>query len=83
MSQLPPITLLPVLDKLFSSILTTRLMQHVPLHDNQYAFRKNRGTHQTLFALASVIQAPKLAGLSIYAFFLNIKTAYDTVPHDV
>jgi hypothetical protein len=33
-----PITLLPVLDKLFSSILTIRLMQHVPLHDHQYAF---------------------------------------------
>jgi Reverse transcriptase (RNA-dependent DNA polymerase) len=77
-----PITLLPVLDKLFSSVLTARLMQHVPVHDHQYAFWKNRGTHQPRFALATVMQARKHAGLSTYAFFLDVRQAYDTVPHD-
>jgi Reverse transcriptase (RNA-dependent DNA polymerase) len=76
-----PITLLPVLDKLFSSILTTRLMQHIPLHEQQYAFR-DCGTHQALFALASVVQARNHAGLSTYAFFLDVKKEYDTVPYD-
>jgi Reverse transcriptase (RNA-dependent DNA polymerase) len=71
-----------VLAQLLSSVLTARLMQHVPLHDHQYAFRKNRGTHQPLFALATVIQARKHAELSTYAFFLDVKMAYDTVPHD-
>jgi Reverse transcriptase (RNA-dependent DNA polymerase) len=83
-----PITLLPVHDKLFSSSLSTRLMQHVagrvhvPLHDHQYAVWKNRGIHQPLFASASVIQARTHAGISTCAFFLDVKKAYDTVPHD-
>jgi hypothetical protein len=62
------ITLLQFLDKLFSSILTTRLMQQVPLQHHQYAFRKHRVTHHSLSTLASAIQARKHAGLSTYAF---------------
>jgi hypothetical protein len=44
-----PIALLQILDKLSISILTTGLMQHVSLHDHQYAIRKKCGTHQPLF----------------------------------
>jgi hypothetical protein len=37
-----PITVLPVIDKLFATVLTKRLVAAVALHDHQFAFRANR-----------------------------------------
>jgi Reverse transcriptase (RNA-dependent DNA polymerase) len=81
-SNYRPITLLHVIDKLFCSILTARMSATVPLHAHQYAFRRGRGTLQPLFAATGIVASRKHQGLRTYAFFLDVKKAYDTVPHE-
>jgi hypothetical protein len=76
-----PITLLPVIDKLFAAILAARLQSTVALHDHQFAFRPRRGTMDPLFILSSLLQHRKATKHNTHAFFLDIKKAYDTVWH--
>jgi Reverse transcriptase (RNA-dependent DNA polymerase) len=76
-----PITLLRVIDKLYTAILGARLLKALPLHDHQFAFRPGRGTADPLFALSSTVQQRKTQGKRTYAFFLDVRKAYDTVWH--
>jgi len=77
-----PITLLRSMDKLYGRLLTRRLEQFVPLHDQQYAFRAARGTHEALFNLTSILRERVPAGLPTFACFFDARKAYDTVPRD-
>ena len=76
-----PITLLRVLDKMFLAILASRLQSTVTLHDHQFAFRPGLGTIDPIFTLASTIANRRRGGKRTYAFFLDVKKAYDTVWH--
>jgi hypothetical protein len=76
-----PITLLRIIDKLFTAVITARLEPAIPLHDHQSAFRSKRGTMDPLFVLASMIQERKSKHLRTHAFFLDLKKAYDVVWH--
>jgi len=75
------LTLMPVMDKLFCILMTNRLGNHVPLHDQQYAFRRGRGTLNALFNVVNVVQDRLAQGLPTFAFFLDAHKAYDTVSH--
>ena len=77
-----PITLLRSMDKLYALLLTKRLQAHVPLHDQQYAFRPSRGTHNALFNVTSVLRTRVPAGDPTYACFFDARKAYDTVPRE-
>ncbi len=70
------------MDKLYSAILAKRLQGAVPLHEHQFAFLKGRGTVDAVFSFASLLQWAKAQNERIYAFFLDVKKAYDTVWHD-
>ena len=76
-----PITLLRVLDKMFCAILASRLQSTVTLHDHQFAFLPGRGTIDPVFSLASTIRNRRRLNKRTYAFFLDVKKAYDTVWH--
>jgi Reverse transcriptase (RNA-dependent DNA polymerase) len=76
------LTLLPALNKLFCLLLAARLGATVPLHDQQYAFRKRRGTLNALFNLSNVVRERIKAKLPTFAFFLDAEKAYDSVDHD-
>ena len=81
-SNYRPITLLPTIDKVFAAITFTRIRLTIDLHDAQYAYLPNKGTIQPLFLLNSLLQDRKQAGLPTYAFFLDIKKAFDTADHN-
>ena len=76
-----PITLLPVMDKLFTAILATRLEKFLPLSTQQYGFRQGRGVQDPLATLLTIVEHRKRAGLRTHAFFLDLKKAYDVVWH--
>ena len=76
-----PITLLPTIGKLFTSIMAKRLERHIPLHDHQSAFRRGRGTMDPLFVFASAILQRKDEDKRTHAFLLDLKKAYDKVWH--
>ena len=77
------ITLLPVIDKLFMSVLADRILGFAILHDHQYGFVKGKGTHEALFNLIANMQLHKDAKDPLYTFFSDIKKAFDTVNRDM
>ena len=84
-SNYRPLTLLPVLDKLYATLLTRRMESKVPLHDHQYAFRKARGTLNALFreSLTAALRKRTRAGMPTFATFFDTAKAYDTVPREL
>ena len=73
------ITLLPVVDKLFTSLLASRIATAAPCHFNQFGFCKGRGTAEAQFNFVCALQARILSKQSSHAFFLDIRKAFDTV----
>jgi hypothetical protein len=63
-----PITLLPVMDKLYMSVLAARLQKHVSLHDHQFAFRSSRESVDAIFTVAEIVRLRAEQGKPTYAF---------------
>ena len=76
-----PLTLLTAIDKLWSTVLSLRLAEHVELHDHQYGFRAKRGTANALFNITTLMRQRISARKPLFAFFLDARKAFDTVPH--
>ena len=78
-----PLTMLPAFDsdKLFALLLVARLGDFVPLHNEQYAFRRARGTPNALFGLTAVLRDRARRHLTTYAAFFDAQKTYDTVDH--
>ena len=80
------ITLLNVVGKLYSRVINNRLLKHLELnhmlHEGQGGFRVGRSCIDNIFSLNELIQGRIKEGKSTYAFFLDVKKAYDTVWRD-
>jgi hypothetical protein len=78
-----PITLGSAVDKLYNSVLNTRicdyLEEHAKLHDSQHGFRPGRSAVDNLFMLNQSLSARMHAKLDTYLLFLDIQKAYDSV----
>ncbi|UYV82056.1 hypothetical protein LAZ67_21000621 [Cordylochernes scorpioides] len=80
------ISLISNLSKLFTSILKTRLNDWMErksiLAENQAGFRKGYSCQDHIFTLVSLIQMTlsRRRG-KLYAFFIDLRKAFDTVPH--
>jgi hypothetical protein len=77
------ITIMSVLGKLLCKILNNRLLgfleQRNALHEAQAGFRTGRGCTDHQHTLSNIIQHRARQGLKTYAFFLDVRKAYDTV----
>lgn len=81
------IALLNHISKLFTNIINLRLCEWIEvnniLHENQAGFRRNRGTMDNIFALASIMQIHmRLRKSCLYAIFVDFKGAFDSVNHN-
>ena len=78
-----PITLLSPVDKMYHSVLNTRLQRHLEaqgcLHEAQAGFRKHRSCADHIFTLSQTVLGRRRAGRRTYVLFLDIQKAYDTV----
>jgi hypothetical protein len=78
-----PITLGSTIDKLYNTILNSRICQHLEssngLHDAQHGFRAGRSAIDNIFMLTQVINARKHSKQDTYMLFLDIEKAYDSV----
>jgi hypothetical protein len=54
----------------------------VHLHEAQAAFRSKRSCTDNLFVLTRILQEAGKANKTVYAFFLDVRKAYDTVWRD-
>ena len=77
------ITLLPVIDKLYMTVLEKRITAHIMLHDHQYGFVRRKGTIEALFNMVATMEAHAGAKDPMLAFFLDVKKAFDTVNRDM
>ena len=76
-----------VIHKLFASIINSRLEQHVEdqniLPDTQNGFRKRRSTIDNIYIMNHTINAKLAEGKKLYAFFVDLKAAFDSVDRDL
>ena len=73
-----PISLLPVLYKLYATILQHRLASERP---TQYGFRSARGTHHALFLVRRIQDWSRALSKPMRMLFLDWKQAFDTLDH--
>jgi Reverse transcriptase (RNA-dependent DNA polymerase) len=69
------ITLLPVIDKLYYSILAKRILEHVQLHDHQYEFVREKGTAEALFNLVTTMENHQFLDKSLQISLLDVQKA--------
>ena len=79
-----PITLLPVLGKIFEKLIKSRMEQSFGsrIPQNQFGFRQNSSTIHPLIILTSNVQITAKKGNNTAALFLDIKKAFDSVWHE-
>lgn len=77
------ITLLLAVRKLFCRVLNNRLMGHLDgegkLHESQAGFRPGRSCEDHIFTLSQIVQGRRRGNQKTFAFFLDVKKAYDSV----
>jgi hypothetical protein len=73
------IGLVEALWKLLAVVINTRLQASITLHDSLHGFRAKRGTSLAIFEAKLFQQLAKVAQVSIFEVFLDLKKAYDTV----
>ena len=82
-----PITVIPVLAKLFASVLTRRLADWAERNNlrapTQAGFRANRGTSDQLSVLNYIVKSCLSRGEKLYCCFVDFEKAFDTVDRDV
>lgn len=76
------IALQAILRKAFSTILRQRLQATVPLHESQAGFRSDRSCVDHVYTFARICEAAHKSGTELFAFFLDLKKAYDLVWRD-
>lgn len=80
-----PISILPILSKVFEKILLDKLEkfadEHELINKNQYGFRKNTGTNEAINDLCYAIHKAKETKQFNLCLFLDLSKAYDTIPH--
>ena len=82
-----PITVIPVLAKLFASVLTRRLADWTERNNlrapTQAGFRANRGTSDQLSILNYIVKKCLSQGKKLYCCFVDFEKAFDTVDREV
>lgn len=82
-----PISLTSHVSKLLEKVIKKRLMDFLEntkfLANNQYGFRAARSTQDAVYELTSKLYEGLNDNKKLIAVFLDIKKAFDTIPHDI
>ena len=78
-----PITLLSCISKLFTGIISNRLTAHAEncdlIKNSQAGFRKNHSTIDHIFVMHSLIEMLSKKRTRLFAAFIDLKQAFDTI----
>lgn len=81
-----PISLLPIIAKVFDTIINQQLMTHLTTYNivspTQYAFRPNSSTTLALQTILNNIHNHKTNNKPLLAIYIDLSKAYDTISHD-
>lgn len=80
-----PISLLPVLSKIFEKNIKNRLLVHLNLnkvlHLRQFGYQKNVGTGDAIYTLVEDITSKLNRKIRVAGIFLDLSSAFDTIDH--
>ena len=86
-SNYRPISLLPIISKIFEKLIFVRLNEfitkHQILYQNQFGFQKNKSTELAVNSIVSNVTKSLENKESAYCIFLDFAKAFDTVNHDI
>ena len=86
-SQQRPITIIPIIAKLYSLILLKRTQNFVNqfqiISEEQHGFQENKNTVNCLTILRSLYENAKIDKKSIISTFIDFSKAYDSVNHKI
>ena len=86
-SNYRPISLLPILGKIFEKIMFTRIykfiMKNQLLIENQFGFQKGKSTDQAILKLQSFVINALEKKETVCSVFLDFAKAFDTVNHTI
>ena len=79
-----PISIIPVMAKLFSTILYTRMREVVEpnLSEEQFGFRRGRGCTDAVHVLRLVVEKSAEWGEQLWIAALDVEKAFDQVHHE-
>ena len=84
-SNYRPISLLPIISKVFEKHIYSLLMDHLvdncPISDRQWGYQAGKSTTTALAATTHVWQSHLDAGRDVAAVFFDFRKAFDSVPH--
>jgi len=76
-----PITLSPVISKVFESLLLMKFSDYMGTDDLQFGFKKGLGCSNAIFALRQVVEYFNNRGSNVYIASLDASKAFDRVNH--
>ena len=78
------ITVLPVITKILETVLRDQIQPYVDQHQNilQRGFTKHSSPMNCSLIMEEVVRDRKDRGQPVFAAFLDVKSAFDVVPHD-
>ena len=86
-SNYRPISLLPVLSKIFEKIVHKQLFEFLELksviYESQFGFQKNKSTLHSLIEIVETIRTCMDSGNYGCGIFIDLKKAFDTVNHHI
>lgn len=82
-----PISLLPVMSKIFEKLIHSRILsfldKHNILYKKQFGFRKKHSTEHALHTAITQIVNALNRNETVYGIFLDFSKAFDTVKHNI
>lgn len=78
-----PISLATILAKVLDGLLDLRLEKYLNLHDAQFGFRPGLSTESAILGMKHTVQYYTQRRTPVYACFLDLSRAFDTVSYDV
>src|SRR5690606_10941395 len=80
-----PISLLPIISKIFEKLMANQIInfvtEHNIIHTNQYGFLKNRSTEDAVTHLTESVIEQLDNKLKCLTIFLDLSKAFDSVNH--
>jgi hypothetical protein len=80
-SNYRPITLTPVIAKVFEALLLRICGNNLATSDLQFGFKKGIGCADVIFSVKTVVNYFVERGSSVYAATLDLRKAFDSVNH--
>ena len=78
-----PIAVATSATKLIEKVIYSRIERHLRTSSNQFGFKKAHSTDQCIYALKETINYYYSLNTPVFACFLDIKSAYDRVSHNI